>query len=120
MRAMNQKGEGKAGLLFGLTVLAITIFLAWKIVPVMIHAYAFEDKFREQCKFLRGRNVEVLRADIVKDAQSEELPVTADDVDISRANQVLKATVNYTVPIDLAVYTYPWQVSLNYEAPIFE
>lgn len=120
MRAMNQKGEGKAGLLFGLTVLAITIFLAWRIVPVMIHAYAFEDKFREECKYLHGRGDKTLKSDIVKAAQQEDLPVTDDNVDVARANQVLKATVDYTIPIDLSVYVYNWDVSLKYEAPIFE
>jgi hypothetical protein len=39
----SERGEGRLGTLFGLSVLVLTIYLGFKIVPVMVNAYAFRD-----------------------------------------------------------------------------
>ena len=46
----------------------------------MIKVYAFEDGVKEECKFLHGRSLEQLEADLVKLAQSQELPVAAENI----------------------------------------
>ncbi|PWT93340.1 MAG: hypothetical protein C5B54_02005 [Acidobacteria bacterium] len=120
MRLFNPRGEGKGGLIFGLFVLFATIFVAWKTVPLMIKVYAYEDKFKEECKYLHRRSLDALKTDLIFDAQQQELPVTEDDITVSKAANTLKADANFVVPIDLAVYVYNWNVSINYEAPIFE
>ena len=44
MRKMaNERGEGRVGTIFALTLLAVFIYLGVKVVPVMINTYAFKD-----------------------------------------------------------------------------
>lgn len=117
---INQKGEGKAGLIFGLTVLFVTIFVAWKVIPIMIAVYGYEDKFKEECKYPHGRKMEQMVTDLTFYANEAGLPVTEDDITASRTANQLKAHAEFTIPIDLAVYTYNWEVSIDYDAPVFE
>ena len=124
MRAFNQRGEGKGGLIFGLLVLFLVIYTAVKVVPVMIKVYAFEDSVREECKFLRGRTIEQLKEDLVSLATNEDLPVAPQDINIVKfrdeEHNTLKVTIDYTVLIKTPVKVFNWDQNIVYEAPVFE
>lgn len=121
---LNQKGEGRAKFVFGLCVLFLAIYIAWKIIPVMIHVYTFEDAVKQECKLLHGRSLDDLKSDLVRAAKAEELPVTEDDIVIdkfrSEEHQELKVDITYTVPIVTPVYVYKWDQKINYQAPVFD
>jgi hypothetical protein len=124
MKAFNQRGEGKGGLIFGLLVLFLFVYAAIKVVPVMIKVYAYEDAVREECKFLRHRTNEQLTEDLVTIATNQELPVAPGDISISKYrdedHQTLKVTIDYTVPISTPVKVFNWDQHIVYEAPVFE
>ncbi|HSP07574.1 MAG TPA: hypothetical protein VLR94_10375 [Acidobacteriota bacterium] len=121
---LNQKGEGKAGAIFGFALFALVVYLGLKIIPVMIRVYAFEDAVREECKFLHGRTTDKLAEDIVAIAQQKDLPVTEDDITMSRtheeSHQNLKVVIDYTVNVVTPFFVYPWHQTIDYEAPVFE
>lgn len=121
---LNQKGEGRAKFIFGLLVLLTAVYIAWKIVPVMVHVYAFEDAVKEEAKYLHGRSLDDLRGDLLRKAKAEELPITEEQIAIdkfrSEEHQELKVDVTYTVPIVTPIYTYNWDQEIHYQAPVFE
>lgn len=121
---LNQKGEGKAGAIFGFAVFALVVYLGLKIIPVMIRVYAFEDAVKEECKFLHGRSLDKLADDLVDIAAQKELNVTQDDITMSRVREEshnnLKVDIVYTVNISTPFYVYPWNQHIVYEAPVFE
>jgi hypothetical protein len=120
----NQKGEGKGRFIFGLLVLLTAVYIAWKIIPVMIRVYSFEDAVKQECKFLHGRSLDELKSDLVRAAKAEDLPVTEENVSIdkfrSEEHQQLRVDITYTIPIVFPVYVYNWNQTINYEAPVFE
>lgn len=121
---LSQRGEGRGGWIFGTFVLLLAAYLGLKFVPVMVHIYAFEDRVREECKYLRGRSDEALERDLIEVAQLERLPVEAEDIEIRRlrtANYwVLRVKIDYTVPIQTAFKEFNWNRVVDYEAPMFE
>lgn len=121
---LNQKGEGKAGAIFGFAIFALVVYLGLKIIPVMIRVYAYEDAVREECKFLHGRSLDKLADDLVDIAQQKDLNVTQDDITMSRVREEshnnLKVDIVYTVNISTPFYVYPWNQHIVYEAPVFE
>jgi hypothetical protein len=121
---MNQKGEGKAGAIFGFAVFLLLVYLAWQVIPVMIRIYAFEDKVREECKFLHGRTLDQLKDDIVEYAVQEDLPIEKEDIQASKTqvelHENLRVRVDYTVPITTPFYVYNWDRNFVYDAPSFE
>jgi hypothetical protein len=124
MNFSRQKGEGKSGLIVGIAVLLIAAYVGLKVIPTMVRVYAFEDRVREECKFLRGRTMEQLGDDLVEAGEIEKLEITPDNIDAKRIRvdtyEVLRVKVTYTVPIATPIKVFEWNREINYEAPIFE
>jgi hypothetical protein len=124
MNFSRQKGEGKSGLIVGIAVLLIAGYVGLKVVPTMVRVYAFEDRVREECKFLHGRSMEALSNDIVSAAEIEKLEISEDNIDAKRIRvdtyEVLRVKVTYMVPIATPIKVFEWNREINYEAPIFE
>ena len=124
MKFFRGKGEGRGSLIVGIVVLLLAIYIGFKVVPTMVHVYAFEDRVREECKFLHGRTMEQLSDDILDAAELEKLHVDPENITAKRIRvdtyEVLRATVTYTVPIATPIHVFNWDRTINYEAPIFE
>ena len=122
--SLNHKGEGKAGAIFGFAIFLLLVYLAWTIVPVMIRVYAFEDRVKEECKFLHGRTLDQLKEDIVEFATQNELPVEKEIIQATKSHielhENLRVHIQYTVPITTPFYVYNWDRDFLYDAPSFE
>ena len=124
MAIWNQKGEGRGGLIMGLLVLFVAVYLAWKIIPVMIRIYTFEDAVKEQSKLLHGRSLEQLEADLVEEAETQDLPVTEEDIELKRyhieEHDEMRVDIIFVIPITTPVYVYNWKKEIHYQAPVFD
>jgi hypothetical protein len=115
-----ERGEGRLGTLFGLIVLALSIYLGVKVVPVMVNGYAFRDYLEEEARFaaLRNRDDEVKKR-VLRKAQELDLPIGAKNILINRTNTHFDIKVKYVVPIETPVYTYNWNFDEAIRAPLF-
>jgi len=124
MKFLRQKGEGKGRLILGISILLIAAYIGWKVIPVMIRVYSFEDRVREECKFLRGRTMDALTDDLLQAAELEELEVDEENVDAKKVRidtyEVLRVKIHYDVPIVTPIRVFVWSREVDYEAPIFE
>jgi hypothetical protein len=124
MTFRHERGEGKGNLIFGLLVLFLAMYIGWKVIPVMIRVYAFEDRAKEECKFLRHRTPEILTKDLIEVASVEDIEIYPEDIKIKKLRvdtyDVLRVNIDYTVPIATPVKVFEWTRSVDYEAPIFE
>jgi hypothetical protein len=115
-----ERGEGRVGTLIGLTILALTIYLGYKVIPVMINAYAFRDYIEQETRFaaLRNRDEEVVKR-VLKKAQELELPVTNKSIRVNRTQSRFDISVKYSIPIETPVYVYNWDFDERFSAPLF-
>jgi hypothetical protein len=124
MNFRHEKGEGRGNLIFGLVVLFIALYIGWKVIPVMIHVYAFEDKAKEECKFLGRRTLDQLEEDIVRAGEVEKIEVEPEQIEAKRIRidtyEVLRVNIKYSVPIVTPIKVFNWDRNVNYEAPIFD
>jgi len=120
MKRAGERGEGRMGTLFGLSVLGLTIYLGIKVIPIMINAYAFRDYIEQESRFaaLRNKDEEVIKR-VVRKAAELELPVDAKAVKVNRGAGRFDIAVRYTVPIETPIYTYNWVFDEKYSAPLF-
>jgi hypothetical protein len=116
----NERGEGKFGTMVGLLVLALVIYLGFKIIPVMVRGYEFRDYLEEQARFgsVRSSDDEV-RKRILKKAQRLELPVKGGNIKVNRTPHRFDINVKYTVPIETPIYTYNWVFDEKKSAQLF-
>jgi len=114
-----ERGEGQAGCIFGLVLLAIAIFVAWRVIPVKVKAAEVRQAVVDEAKSAGTHNDKVIMQNILAKAREDNLPVTEDDVKIRRGNNEITIEVNYVVPIDFPGYTYQWHVNHTANNPIF-
>jgi len=116
----SERGEGRLGTLFGLSVLVLTVYLGFKVVPVMVNAYAFRDYIEQEARFaaLQKKDDEVIKR-VLRKAQELELPIKAKNIRVNRDQSHFDIAVKYTVPIETPVYTYNWDFDERYRAPLF-
>lgn len=117
---LSQKGEGRVGLFIAIIIVAIAIFIAYKIVPVKIKTYEFKDTIREEARMGSMRKsadqtIEVL----LRKAKELELPITKDNLDVNRTNKKITIKATYTIKVDFKVYQYDWRFDQQESAPLF-
>jgi len=112
MRA-SDAGRGRAKLAFTLLVLGAIGYAAVQIVPVYVDNYELEDFIQQQTPFwlVQQIPVEVVRDKILAKAKDLGLPVTPQQVKIEANASKYTVNIDYTVPIDLKVYSLPLHFS---------
>lgn len=101
-------GSGTAKAIFALAFLGIVAFVAVKTLPPYINNYDLQDHIRQVAitYAARGRNINAadIKNDIITFCQDKGMPVEAKDVTVTISSRVT-IEVDYTVPVDLKVYT---------------
>lgn len=118
-RRRGERGEGQFGCLVGLVLLAIALFVAWKMIPVKVRAAELRGCVVDEAKSAGSHNDDRIRANILAKAAEEKLPVTENDIKITRAQSNITIDVDYIVPIDFPGKTYEWHINHHAENPIF-
>lgn len=111
---MKERGGSKRNLIITLLIVGSMVFAAVKVVPVYFANYQFQDAIESESRFaLTGyptKSIEDIRDDVWQKAQELSIPVQKDDIRIDVTNKSVSISLDYSVPIDLAVY----QLTLNF------
>jgi len=85
-----------------------------------VNAYAFRDYIEQETRFaaLQKKDEDVVKR-LLRKAQELELPVQLKNIKVNRSPSHFDILVRYTVPIETPVYTYNWDFSEEYRAPLF-
>lgn len=114
-----ERGEGNFGCLVGLIFLALAVFVAFKMIPVKVkNAELRQVIFDESKSAGQHRDDQIMKAILFK-AQENKLPVTEDNVKISRGANEITIDVSYTVPVEFPGFTYQWNIHHLAQNPIF-
>ncbi len=101
-------GKSKAKTIFTTAVLVSMLFVLIKALPVYVHAYELQDHIRQlvfQAMAGQHPSADKLKENILAKAVDLELPVKAGDVKIEYSLGKIVIQLDYTVPVDLTVYT---------------
>jgi hypothetical protein len=101
-----QRGAGKIKAIIVTAIIAFAVYAAVKIVPPYAAEYQLADKMQEQARFavVNHYNDEQIRDNVFKVVQDLEIPVKKEAIKVEASNQIVKISMDYTVPIDLLVY----------------
>src|ERR1700686_5448069 len=101
-----ERGAGKIKAIIVTAILAFAVYAAVKIVPPYAAEYQLADKKQEQGRFavVNRYTDEQIRDNVFKVVQDLEIPVKKETIKVEASQQIVKISVDYTVPIDLLVY----------------
>jgi len=101
-------GKSRTKTIFTTAVLVSMLFVLIKALPVYVHAYELQDHLRElviQAMAGQHPSPDKLKENILAKAADLDLPVKAGDVKIEYSLGKVVIQLDYTVPVDLTVYT---------------
>ncbi len=106
---MRHSDSGNANIKAYLTLvfLACVVFVGFKTLPVYVNSWEIEDYIRQQTPFwlTQRANGDVIRGKVLDKARDLNLPIDADQVQVDASSASVTVTLDYTVPVDLKVYT---------------
>lgn len=114
-----ERGEGNFGCLVGLILLALAIFIAYKMIPVKVKNAELRGVIVDEAKSAGTHSEDKIRAAILAKANENGLPVTEENIVIKRVANEITVTVEYTVPVVFPGYTYQWHIRHVAQNPIF-
>jgi len=100
-------GSGRAKTFFAIAFLAAVVFSCIKIIPVYVNKFQFQDYLQNETPFwlTQRASVDVIRSNIMGKADELGLPIAAEQVVVTATPNRVSVNVDYTVPVDLKVYT---------------
>lgn len=102
----NERGEGRLKGILIVVIIVLAIYTAWKMVPPYVNDYQLSDKMQEQSRYalVNHYTEEQIRDNIYKVVVDLDIPAKREDVKIVSNNNVVKISLDYTVPVDVLVY----------------
>jgi len=106
-RHSGQHGGGRLKAILYMLVLVIGVYVAFKVVPAYVAEYQLSDKMQEQARYavVNRYSPDQIRDNIYKEVQDLDIPAKREDIKVSATQQVVKISVDYTVPVDLLFYS---------------
>jgi hypothetical protein len=103
----SDSGAGRFKTFLILLFLVAVIYGSFKIIPVYVNSYELEDFIRQQNPFWLTQRApaDSVRNIILAKAKDLDLPVSADQVKVEAGGGRVTVNLDYTVPVDLKVYT---------------
>ena len=103
----SESGAGRAKAIFAIVFLLAVVYCGWKILPVYVNNYELNDDIRQLAiqSTVDRSSVEAIQNKVVAYAKDLDLPVKRENVTVQVGNRVT-ISVDYTIPIDLKVYTW--------------
>ena len=104
---VTDSGKGSAKAYFWLLVLLFLGYISIKVIPLYINNYELQNYLEEQTPFwvTQHASSDVVRARVLAKAQDLDLPISKDDVQVEASQAKVVVTIDYTIPVDLKVYT---------------
>jgi hypothetical protein len=101
-----ERGEGKLKGILIVVIVVLAIYTAWKMVPPFVNDYQLSDRMQEQSRYAMVNHYteEQIRDNIYKVIVDLDIPAKREDVKIVSNNNVVKISLDYTVPVDVLVY----------------
>jgi hypothetical protein len=114
---IGERGGSKMSFLITIIIIGALGFTAVKIVPIYVEKYQMQDAIENESRFAMSaypkKSAEDVREDVYKKAVEINVPVKREDIKVTVTNLGVDISMDYSVPIDLAVTQWAPQFHLH-------
>lgn len=120
-RKHSARGAGNIGCLLWVVVIVLVGHVLWKVVPVKVRTSTFYDSMQEQASFGSIKSVQAIEWEVLRRAEELKIPVTKQNLKVTRARNSVTVEAHYTITIDFfgGAYKYVWKFDQVVERPTF-
>ena len=115
------RGGGTIGCIVWLAIVAMIGYALTRIVPVKVAASRFEDFMSEEAGYGSIKTVSQIQKEILAKAKELQVPVTKDNLTITKVRESITVEAHYQMSIDFfgGSYTYVWKFDPVIKRPLF-
>ncbi|HKW63556.1 MAG TPA: hypothetical protein VJN89_13490 [Candidatus Acidoferrum sp.] len=101
-----ERGEGRLKGIVIVVIIVLAVYTAWKIIPPFVNDYQLSDMMQEQSRYamVNRYTEDQIRDKVYKEIVDLDIPAKREDIKIVANNNVVKISLDYTVPVDVLVY----------------
>ncbi len=101
--------------LLAIAIFGSLVYVAYRVAPVYLSSYQFQDAVEEEARLdcYSQKTEQDIRDSVLKKAQSLDLPLTADQIQVQKLSNAVSISAAYTVHIDLPVHPFDLSFTPN-------
>jgi hypothetical protein len=103
-----ERGGSRLKSLVWLAIFGLMVYVGWKVVPVLLNEYYFQDAMQTAARFasVNRQTPQDIRDSLVKEAVKEDIPVKPDDIHVTNDAGNVQINAEYSVTVDLQFYQW--------------
>ena len=103
-----QRGSSRLKFIIFLAFLVVMIYVGIKVIPILFINMQFQDAIQSTARFasVNRQSVDDIRASVLKEAQNEDIPITAQDIHVKGDGGHVEIAADYSVTVNLGVYQW--------------
>lgn len=118
-RQIKRTGEGQLGCILAGAAFVIVALVAWQALPVKVRSTELYDYMKDQAQNAGNREASTIKKRILRRADELELPVTDQNLTVTKGSDRVRIKADYVVPLEFPGYTYEWEFNYDIDVPIF-
>ena len=110
-----EEGKGTLGCLFSILLMAIVLFLAFKLAPVYFNHYEFKGDMKQAVSRIGVRAIaeDVIIQDLIKTAEKNNITIEKENIKIRRFSGQVYISIEYTVPVNFLIMKHDLHFELE-------
>lgn len=94
--------------IIGILVVAVGIYMVWKIAPAYYNNYQFQSYIDDQAKLesYSARTEPDIAAAVAKQANDYDISLTAEQIRVQKTNDGVTIATQYTIHIDIPIHPF--------------
>jgi hypothetical protein len=102
--------------------LAAIVYVAAQFIMVYDQSFLFSDFVSQEVKFAtsKRKSIEKIKASILEEAKTDMIPISQRDIRITKHGPTFTIEIDYSLPVNLRVYEYHWNMHVKESGPMFE
>lgn len=120
-RRRGEQGKTQIGCVIWIILVGLITYFLFKVVPVKVATSTFHDVMTEQASFGSIKSVPQIEYEILRRARELDIPVTKENLKITRIRESIKIEAHYSITIEFfgGAYKYVWKFDPVVERPLF-
>ena len=104
----SERGSSRVKLIVFLAILFAAIYVGARVIPILVNNMQFQDGIESVARFasVNRQTTDDIRTAVLKEAQNEDIPITAEDIHVKGDGGHVEIAANYSVTVDLGVYQW--------------
>ena len=92
--------------LLGLAMLVLAVYVGWTMIPPYFNNYKLEDIIADEARIntYSNKSEDAMRETVFQKAKDLDIPITRENINVTRQGQSVTIDVNYFVHLDYPIH----------------